>query len=139
MEKFSYEKNGYKKSDVNKFIREVIKETEKLISIIKRQESKIDTMTKEIDHYKGIESKFNDALKQMEDAKESMDAISKKESDLIINEAKVNASRIVNRALIMAKEIDVYKEKYTKDVKNLKTILEQQKAIINEIENLKVE
>ena len=37
MEKFSYEKNGYKKSDVNKFIREVIKETEKLISIIKRQ------------------------------------------------------------------------------------------------------
>ena len=139
MEKFSYEKNGYKKSDVNKFIREVIKETEKLISIIKRQESKIDTMTKEIDHYKSVESKFNDALKQMEDAKKSMNSISKKESDLIINEAKVNASRIVNRALIMAQEIDVYKERYTKDVKNLKTILEQQKAIINEIENLKVE
>lgn len=125
MERFSYEKNGYKKSDVNKFIREVIVETEKLISIIKKQEKKIDDMSKEINNYKKVEKRFDDAIKQIEDVKESMNSTTKKESELIINEAKVNASRIINRALIMAKEIDVYKEKYVNDVKRLQSIAKQ--------------
>lgn len=132
MEKFSYEKNGYKKSDVNKFIREVIVETEKLIAIIKKQEKKIDDMSKEINNYKKVEKRFDDAIRQIEESKESMNSVAQKESELIINEAKVNASRIINRALIMAKEIDVYKEKYVSDVKRLH-------AIAKEIEELKVE
>ena len=36
MEKFSYEQNGYSRSDVNQFISEVIVETEKLISVVKK-------------------------------------------------------------------------------------------------------
>lgn len=125
MEKFSYEKNGYKKSDVNKFINQVIDETKRLIDIIKKQEVKIDEMTKELDHYKNIENDFTSAVKQMEEAKESINSIAKKESDLIIEEAKTNASRIVNRALIMAKEIDLYKEKYKKEVKRLQSIAKE--------------
>lgn len=122
MEKFSYEKNGYKKSDVNKFISQVIDETKRLIDIIKKQEVKIDEMTKELDHYKNVENDFTNAVKQMEEAKESINTVAKKESDLIIEEAKTNASRIVNRALIMAKEVDLYKEKYQKEVKRLQSI-----------------
>lgn len=132
MEKFSYEKNGYKKSDVNKFISQVIDETKRLIDIIKKQEVKIDEMTKELDHYKNIENDFTSAVKQMEEAKESINSIAKKESDLIIEEAKTNASRIVNRALIMAKEVDLYKEKYQKEVKRLQ-------SIAKEIEQLNIE
>jgi cell division initiation protein len=122
VEKFSYEKNGYKKSDVNKFISQVIDETKRLIDIIKKQEVKIDEMTKELDHYKNVENDFTNAVKQMEEAKESINTVAKKESDLIIEEAKTNASRIVNRALIMAKEVDLYKEKYQKEVKRLQSI-----------------
>lgn len=125
MEKFSYEKNGYKKSDVNKFISQVIDETKRLIDIIKKQEVKIDEMTKELDHYKNIENDFTNAVKQMEEAKESINTVAKKESDLIIEEAKTNASRIVNRALIMAKEVDLYKEKYEKEVKRLQSIAKE--------------
>lgn len=132
MEKFSYEKNGYKKSDVNKFIREVISETERLITIIKKQEKKIDDMSKEINNYKKVEERFDNAIKQIEEAKENVNSNAEKESELIINEAKLNASRIVNRALIMAKEIDVYKEKYVSNVKRLH-------AIAKEIEELNVE
>lgn len=125
MEKFSYEKNGYKKSDVNKFISQVIDETKRLIDIIKKQEVKIDEMTKELDHYKNIENDFTNAVKQMEEAKESINTVAKKESNLIIEEAKTNASRIVNRALIMAKEVDLYKEKYEKEVKRLQSIAKE--------------
>ena len=125
MEKFSYEKNGYKKSDVNKFISQVIDETKRLIDIIKKQEVKIDEMTKELDHYKNVENDFTNAVKQMEEAKESINTVAKKESDLIIEEAKTNASRIVNRALIMAKEVDLYKEKYQKEVKRLQSIAKE--------------
>lgn len=132
MEKFSYEKNGYKKSDVNKFISQVIDETKRLIDIIKKQEVKIDEMTKELDHYKNIENDFTNAVKQMEEAKESINTVAKKESDLIIEEAKTNASRIVNRALIMAKEVDLYKEKYQKEVKRLQ-------SIAKDIEQLNIE
>lgn len=132
MEKFSYEKNGYKKSDVNKFISQVIDETKRLIDIIKKQEVKIDEMTKELDHYKNVENDFTNAVKQMEEAKESINTVAKKESDLIIEEAKTNASRIVNRALIMAKEVDLYKEKYQKEVKRLQ-------SIAKDIEQLNIE
>ena len=59
MEKFSYEKNGYSRSDVNKFISEVIEETEKLISVVKKQKTEIEELKNELNHYKNSENTLN--------------------------------------------------------------------------------
>ena len=44
MEKFSYETNGYNRSEVNQFISDVIKETESIISRVKKQSTEIEDL-----------------------------------------------------------------------------------------------
>ena len=140
MEKFSYENNGYNRREVNQFIGEVVVETEKLISKIDDQKRQIASITNELNHYKEIEGKLNTTLNQIEKSREALDTAAQKESDLIIYNAKVNASRIVNDALLDAKKMAIYKNNIQKDIiflkNNIKTIVEQQKTVIKEIEDI---
>ena len=140
MEKFSYENNGYNRREVNQFIGEVVVETEKLISKIDDQKRQIASITNELNHYKEIEGKLNTTLNQIEKSREALDTAAQKESDLIIYNAKVNASRIVNDALLDAKKMAIYKNKIQKYIiflkNNIKTIVEQQKTVIKEIEDI---
>lgn len=127
MEKFSYENNGYKRSEVNSFIREVIKETELLIAKIRQQESQIDELNKKLSHYSNMEStELN---------------VSKKH-DEIINEAKRNASRIVNEALLRAEKIEHDKDILLKNMnifkRKLRILMDQQMAVVDEIDELEL-
>jgi len=142
MEKFSHETNGYNRSEVNNFISNVIKETEGIIIRVKEQNTEITRLKKELEHYKNL-TNMNSTIQNSEinniNELESVQAESKK----IIIEAKNNASRIVNEALIKAEKIENNSQLIQKNIKNLKRnmnlILEQQKNIIEEIEILEIE
>ena len=54
MEKFSYEANGYNRSEVNEFVKEVIKETEGIITRVKRQNEEIIELKKQLKHYENL-------------------------------------------------------------------------------------
>ena len=62
---------------------------------------------------------------------------------MIITDAKHNASRIVNEALLKAEKIENKSEILEKNVKifkrKLKIIMEQQMAVVDEIEVLELE
>ena len=55
MEKFSYEENGYNRKEVNDFIGEVIKETEGIITRVKKQNSEIEMLKQKLKHYENLE------------------------------------------------------------------------------------
>ena len=105
MEKFSYETNGYNRSEVNQFISDVIRETEGIITKVKNQSNEIEELKKELEHYKKLEDALNNAVMKADEAKADITRLANEESDLIIREAKNNASRIVNDALLRAEKL----------------------------------
>ena len=143
MEKFSYETNGYNRSEVNSFINDVIRETEGIISKVRQQSTEIEELRKELEHYKKLESALNNAVMRADETGNDIKRLAREESDLIIREAKTNASRIVNDALLRAEKLENERETLERNMKifkrKLKLIIEQQLAVVDEIEILEIE
>ena len=58
VEKFSYEANGYNRSEVNQFVSDVITQTEGMISSCQSQKEEIIQLKAQLAHYKSIEDKI---------------------------------------------------------------------------------
>lgn len=143
MEKFSYETNGYNRSEVNKFVEEVITQTEGIISKCKWQKKEIESLRQELERYRNMEVSLKDAIIRAEEAGDNIKKMAREESNMIIVDAKHNASRIVNEALLKAEKIEVKAETIENNMKifkrKLKLIMEQQMAVVEEIEILKLD
>lgn len=133
MEHFNSDALGYNKSEVNEFVDYVIKKTEENIYTIKSQLDEIKRLTDELNRYKEIESSL---LKSHDDRI----SLAEKEANLILSEAKDNANRIINDALIKAQKIEMEKQAFETNLKIIKkkvrnNLLEQLNRI-EEIETL---
>lgn len=140
MEKFRLEENGYNREDVNKFIREVIEETDKISKLLKKQQEEIEALNAEVKYYKEKENTVKDAIIKAEEASANIKKTAYEEKDQIINEAKQNASNIVNEALLQTEQIEFKNEILKKNTKilkrKLKIILQEQMSIIDEIDSI---
>ncbi|MBQ2639417.1 MAG: DivIVA domain-containing protein [Bacilli bacterium] len=143
MEKFSYEKDGYNRSEVNKFISDVIKQTEGIIKRCKLQSSEIEKLRKELTHYKSLEDTLKTAIIKAEETGDNIKRMAREEHELIVKDAKNNASRIVNEALLRAEKIENQADTLERNMKifkrKLKVIMEQQMAVVEEIEVLELD
>ena len=137
MEKFSYEKNGYSRSDVNQFISEVIVETEKLISVVRKQKTEIEYLKKELNHYKNSETILNSLIVTATEANKELKEFVQQEKEQIIISAKDNASKIVNEALLEAKKQEKLNEELKEEVlkikDRLKKNIKEQEELIDSI------
>lgn len=140
MEKFSREPDGYNKTEVNKFIDDVIVQTEAVINRVKSQQDEIKSLQKELEHYKKIEETLKSALLNAEKASNDIKKNAIEESKIIIMDAKRNASHIVNDALLRAEKIEVKADTLERNIitfkRKLKLIVEQQLAVVEDIEEL---
>lgn len=140
MEKFSYEANGYNRNQVNQFVEEVITQTEGIIKRCKEQKNEIENLRQELERYKNIETSLKDAIIRAEEAGDNIKRMAREESEMIVTDAKHNASRIVNEALLKAEKIEVQSERLQNNIKifkrKLKLIIEQQMEVVDEIEVL---
>ncbi len=143
MEKFSYEVNGYNRSEVNQFVGNVIKETEDIIVRVRNQTKELEELRKELEHYKSLEGSIEQMILRAEDMSNTMKQLAREERETIINDAKHNASRIVNEALLKAQKLENEREQLEKNMrvfkKKLRLIVEQQMAVVEEIEVLELE
>ena len=143
MEKFSYEANGYNRSEVNQFVGEVIRETEGIITRVKKQNAEIEELKKELMHYKNMEDTLKSAIMKAEETGDNIKRMAREESEMIVTDAKHNASRIVNEALLKAEKIEANADLIERNMRifkrKLKAIVEQQIAIVDEIEVLELE
>lgn len=143
MEKFNTAFSGYKKDEVNKFIDDVIKQVESMISNMKAKDLEIEKLKTELVHYKSLESTFNRALLVAEDAGQQIRNSARNESVAIIEDAKRNADRIINNALIKAESIDKDAERLRRNIitfkRRLRDILETQIELVDDIDKLDIE
>ena len=143
MDKFSYEANGYNRKEVNQFIGDVIVQTESIIERVKSQNTEIEKLRAELEHYKSIEDTLKKAIIKAEETGDSIRRMARDESESIVTDAKHNASRIVNEALLKAERIENNAELLEKNMKifkrKLKVIMEQQMAVVEEIEVLELD
>jgi len=143
MEKFNYEENGYNRKEVNQFVGEVIRETEAIITRVKKQNKEIEDLKKELEKYKTMEESLKNSLLKAEETSDNIKKMARDEREIIINDAKSNASRIVNEALLRAEKIENNTDMLERNMRifkrKLKSIVEQQLAVVEEIEILELE
>ncbi len=132
MDHFNSSSDGYNKEQVNEFVDYVIKKTEDNVFTIKSQQEEIKHLNEELNKYKRLENTLNYASNEIKD-------LAKKEADLILNEAKDNANRIVNDALLKSQRQEMEQATFNNNVKIMKkkirnTLLEE----LNTLEDIEI-
>lgn len=145
MEKFSKTLHGYNPEEVNQFIDNIIIQTERVINLSKKQDNKIkelefviSDLKDKLSRYEGMDETLRQAIMMAQKTSEQMRLNTIKESEFILEEAKRNADRIVNDALIKADKIEREAEMLRKNAllfkRKLKDQLKLQMDMIDDIE-----
>ena len=131
---------GYDKDEVKSYLDKVIKEYERLLSEVKLKDEKIEDLKANLEKYEKLESTLNRALFSAESAGDEIKRVARQEAEGLINEAKRNANRIVNDALLRAEktemEADMLRRNITIFKRKLKSIIEAQLDMVNDIEKV---
>lgn len=142
MENFKTVFRGYDKVEVKKFIDNMIKEYETLLKLKEAQETELENVNKELNNYRNLESTLNRALLTAEESSNQIKKLAYQESQLILGDAKKNANRILNDALIKAERTEADTQRLRRNMiiyKNkLKSIIETQLQIIDEIDKIDI-
>lgn len=133
--KFSTSIQGYKKEEVNDFVKEVTKEYESMLQKLKNSCEVIESLRKELKHYKDIEATLNRAILVAEESTSNIKKAAYDESKVIVEDAKRNATKVINNALIKAERIEAEAESLRRKVlvykRRFKELVEDQ---LDEIE-----
>ena len=135
MDKFKTSLPGYNKEEVNHFVNEVTREYESLLNRLKSSDSRILELEKELEHYKQMEMSLNKAISLAEESTKNIKESAFEQSRSIIEDAKRNASRVINSALIRAenieREAELVKRKVVSFKRRFRGLVEEQ---LDEIE-----
>lgn len=104
--RFSTSIQGYKKEEVNDFVKEVTKEYESMLQKLKNSCEIIESLRSELKHYKDIESTLNKAILVAEESTSNIKKAAYDESKVIVEDAKRNATKVINNALAKAERIE---------------------------------
>lgn len=137
MRKFNNSFPGYNKNEVNSFVKNVTTEYESMLNNLKLRDQEIENLKRELTHYKNIENTLNRAILIAEESSQNIKKTAFEESKVIIEDAKKNASRIINNALIKAEKVEFeasnLKKQVTQYKRRYKDVLETQ---LDELERL---
>ena len=131
---------GYNRQEVNSFVDYVIKKTEENVLTIKKQREEIDYLKSENARLSRLEQSYSYIQTQVENRANEIKANAKYEAELIIREAKDNASAIVNDALLKSQKLIDDRERLNQTLKvykrKVRNALMEQLEIIEDIEVL---
>ena len=159
MEKFTRVMRGYDPDEVNNFLDQIIKRVEKMIADIDAKNKLIvdkndeirklklkleetNALKEKLEQYERMENTLNRAIIMAQKTSDQLKIAAHHESEIILDDAKKNASRIVNDALIKAEKIENDAEMTKRNInvlkRRLKSIIESQLDIINDIDKLDI-
>jgi cell division initiation protein len=150
MEKFNKTLHGYNPKEVNAFLDDVIIQVDKMVRELKTKDEEVFNLKKEnnslneqINRYKMIESTMNKTIVAAQDSGDQIRRIAKQESDMIMNEARSNANRIISDSLIRAEKVEFDAARLRKNIslfkKKLRSVIESQLEVVDEIEVLDID
>lgn len=140
MKKFDKSFNGYNVEQVNAFVDDVIVQVDDMITKMKEKDLEIARLNKELEHYKEMDATINRAVMIAQDAASKYKENSLNESDLIVTEAKKNANRIINDALMKAEKLEEDAARIRRNIitykRRIKNLLDQQVEIIDDLDKV---
>ena len=112
---------------------------------IRKLKSKLEetnALKEKLEQYERMESTLNRAILMAQKTSDQLKVAAHHESEIILDDAKKNASRIVNEALIRAEKIENDAEMMKRNINvlkhRLKNIIESQLEIIDDIDKLDI-
>lgn len=130
---------GYNKDDVNAFVNEVIREYEAILQKLRDSAREMEYLNKELDKYKNLEKSLHDTLLVASESAATAQKAAIAEGKLIIEDAKNNASKIVNNSLMKAqsieKEAEVLKQRVVAYKRRFMQLVEAQVDEINNFDD----
>jgi cell division initiation protein len=140
MNKFDRSLNGYNIQQVNAFVDDCVVKVDDMITKMKEKDLEIDRLKNELDYYKRLDETLNRAVVMAEEASTKYKESSLNESDLIINEAKKNANRIVNDALLKAEKIEEESQRLRRNIitykRRMRNIIEEQMNLVDDLDKV---
>lgn len=143
MRKFDKSINGYNVAQVNSFVDDVVSKVDDMITKMKEKDLLIDRLNQELEHYKKMDATLNRAVVVAEEAASKYKENSLNESDLIVTEAKKNANRIINDALLKAEKIEAEASRLRRNIitykRRIRALIDQQAEIIDDLDKIDIE
>lgn len=140
MKKFETVFRGYDKTQVQMFLDDVIKNYEILLEKSKRTEAENLKLKTENEYYKKIEDTMNRAIYNAENMGDQIKTSARKEAETLMLEARHNANRIINDALLKAEKAQNHADQLKRNTsilkRRLRQIIENQLAVIEEMDNV---
>ena len=139
-EKFKTAFNGYNKEDVNSFIKSVTKEYESMLERLKKSDAENEDLQNKLVEYQNLENTLRRSLLIAEESNKELRRVAKNESIQMVEEARRNASRIVNDALIKAERIeanaDALKRRAIMYKRKIKQLLDEQNQMLDKFDDI---
>ena len=157
MEKFTKTAYGYDPNEVNRFLDNIIKQVSKMVNLIKEKDEAIkmrdqkilelqkmiartNGMREKIAQYERMESTLNKAIIMAQKTSDQIKQNAYRESEMLMENAKKNASRIVNEALMEAERAELEANRIRRNIivykRKLKDLLQAQLDMIEDIEKV---
>ncbi|WIV10787.1 DivIVA domain-containing protein [Proteiniborus sp. MB09-C3] len=130
---------GYKETDVDAFLDEIMIDYENIFKENIELKDKISMLNDQIKHYNKIEETLQNTLVVAQSTAEEVKINAKKNADLIIKEAEDDSKRIIedarNEALKVCEEYETLKKDMLVFKTRFKTLLQSQLESINDYYN----
>ncbi len=157
MERFTRVLRGYDPEEVNEFLDQVIAQVQKMVKSMKEKDKKIAIMNEKIkklestvnstssvreklSQYERMESSLNNAMMMAQKTSDQIKVNAHRESVVILDNAKKNASRIVNEALMKAERQELEAERIKRDInifkRKMSDLLESQLEMVRDMDNI---
>ena len=147
MDKFNRTLHGYDPDEVNAFLDQVINHVEKMVADMKAKDARIKELedivnsnSDKVNQYQKMEETLSKTIIMAQKTSEQIKNTAYHESELIVEDAKKNANRIVNEALLKAEKTEdealMLKRNINIFKRRLRNIIEEQLEMVNEIEKV---
>jgi len=150
MEKFSRTLRGYDPEEVSKFLDGVIVKVEAMVEEIHKKDETISSLInlkeknillqEKLEQYQRTEETMNKAIFMAQRTSDQMKLNAHNEREVILREAKNNANRIINEALLKAEKAENDALQIKRNIivfkKRVKNIIETQLEVVEQIEVL---
>ena len=148
---------NYSPEEIEKFLDQVIVQVERMIEDNKTKNNEILERDKKIEElentlkstaglrerleqYERTEATLNRAILMAQKTSDQIKSAATKESEIIIEDAKRNASRIVNESLLKAEKTEMEADMLRKNInsfkRRLRGVIEAQLDMVNDIEKV---
>ncbi len=152
MEKFNRTLRGYDPDEVNHFLDQVIQQVEQIVKENKEKDARIKELehfeqenrrlVQKLEQYEKVEGTLNRAIVMAQKTSDQMRASAHQEAEVILSDAKKNANRIVNEALLKAEKAEDEAARLNRNIKifkrRVKEIIEAQLEVVEEIDQVNI-